>query len=87
VLIEYDEDFHPDTPLCRLRGIIDGDWKLVVWAGFDDGLLIDLHTDPEERHNRWDDPACTRARADLLARLAERLAATDRFDTPRICGA
>ncbi len=83
VLLEYDEDCHEDRPICRQRGLVLGDWKLVVWAGFDDGLLVNLRADPRELNNRWDDPACGEIKCELLSRLAERLAYTDRFDTRR----
>lgn len=86
-VVEYDEDWHGGTPLCRLRGIVEGEWKLVVWAGFEEGVLINLAEDPLEERNLWHDPSARERKADLLARLAERLAYTERFDTPRICGA
>jgi arylsulfatase A-like enzyme len=86
-IVEYDEDWHGDTPLCRLRGIVDGDWKLVTWAGFEEGVLINLAEDPLEERNLWNDPSARERKAELLARLAQRLAYTDRFDTRRICGA
>ena len=86
-LIEYDEDWHTEGPLCRARGIVDGDWKLVLWAGFEDGLLVDLREDPLELTNLWSSPAHLAVRAELTAKLVERLAYTDRFDTPRISGA
>ena len=86
-IIEYDEDWHAETPLCRLRGIVDGDWKLVMWAGFEEGVLYNLAEDPNEENNRWNDPSAQGEKTALLARLTECLARTDRFDTTRICGA
>jgi arylsulfatase A-like enzyme len=87
VLMEYDEDWHEGTPVCRLRGIVDGDWKLVTYAGYREGILIDLANDPHERNNLWDEPSAQDRKCELLATLAERLSASDRFDTYRICGA
>ncbi len=86
-VMEYDEDFHEGAPLCRLRGLVDGDWKLVMYAGYEDGLLFNLKDDPAEIVNLWDDPDTQTKKTELLTRLVERLAMTDRFDTRRICGA
>jgi arylsulfatase A-like enzyme len=86
-LIEYDEDWSTGSPICRQRGIVEDNWKLVIWAGTDEGLLIDLESDRMEQCNLWDDPTARDRKTALLGRLAERLAHTDRFDTPRICGA
>ena len=86
-IVEYDEDWHAGSPLCRMRGIVDGDYKLIVWAGFDEGLLIDLAADPAETRNLWNDPAHAAKKCELMRKLLERLAYSDRFDTPRISGA
>ena len=86
-LMEFDEDWHEGTPMCRLRGVIDGDWKLVTYAGYRDGILIDLKNDPQEGRNLWNDPASQQRKCELLSILAERMAASDRFDTYRLCKA
>ncbi len=86
LVMEYDEDFHAGV-LCRLRGLIDGDWKIVLYGGFDDGVLFNLADDPQELHNLWNEPLAQGRKAGLLARLVQRLAQTDRFDTPRKTGA
>jgi len=86
LVMEYDEDFH-EKALCRLRGLIDGDWKIVLYAGCEDGVLFNLAEDPRELHNLWNEPRAQARKAELLARLVQRLAETDRFDTHRYCGA
>ena len=86
LVMEYDEDLG-DAPVCRLRGLIDGDWKLVLYGGFDDGVLFNLADYPRELHNLWNEPKAQGRKAELLARLVQRLAQTDRFDSPRYCGA
>jgi arylsulfatase A-like enzyme len=86
LVVEYDEDLG-DAPVCRLRGLIDGDWKLVLYGGFDDGVLFNLTDDPRELHNLWNEPAVQARKGELLARLVQRLAQTDRFDSQRYCGA
>ena len=86
LVMEYDEDFH-EKALCRMRGLIDGDWKIVLYAGGEDGVLFNLADDPRELHNLWNEPRVQARKAELLARLVQRLAQTDRFDTYRYCGA
>ncbi|EAR51146.1 putative choline-sulfatase [Oceanicola granulosus HTCC2516] len=56
--------------------IRDARWKAVFVHGAGDGQLFDLETDPDERHNRFADPAA----AGELRRLRDRLA-TWRTDT------
>jgi len=86
LVMEYDEDLG-DAPVCRLRGLIDGDWKLVLYGGFDDGVLFNLADDPHELRNLWNEPKAQGRKSALLARLVQRLAQTDRFDSQRYCGA
>jgi arylsulfatase A-like enzyme len=50
--------------------------KLVAVHGRDEGELYDLREDPGEHRNRWADPGCIAVKADLLKRLADRLAFT-----------
>jgi arylsulfatase A-like enzyme len=49
-----------------------GDWVLkpcpVVYEGTE-GELYNVHDDPHQWENRWDDPACAARRADLVADL------------------
>ncbi len=59
----------------------------MLYGGFDDGVLFNLADDPQELHNLWNDPQAQGRKAELLARLVQRLARTDRFDTPRKTGA
>lgn len=49
----------------------DGRWKLVSFSDADDGQLFDVVADPQERHDRWDDPAAAGERSRLLARIAD----------------
>jgi arylsulfatase A-like enzyme len=86
LVMEYDEDLG-EGPICRLRGLIDGAWKIVLYGGFDDGVLFHLADDPCELRNLWHEPQAQGRKAELLARLVQRLAQTDRFDAPRRTGA
>lgn len=85
-LVEYDEDFY-EGHVCRYRMLIESRFKVCLYGGTGQGVLLDLERDPCERHNRWADNSYTNIRNDILAKLSDRLAWTDRFDTPRYCGA
>lgn len=85
-LVEFDEDaVSPET--CRYRMLITRQWKICVYGGTGDGVLYDLESDPLEMRNLWDDPDFLAEKANLLARLSDRLAETDRVDIERYCGA
>ena len=51
-------------------------YKLVSVHGRDAGELYDLREDPDETHNRWDDPDYRDVKLRLLDRLAGRMART-----------
>lgn len=59
------------TQHFNIRSIRTRDMKLVFYGGRDYGELYDLAADPDEMRNRWDDPACTGAKADLMRRLVD----------------
>lgn len=46
-------------------------WKMVHFVDSDEGQLFDLSTDPGERHNLWDDPACAERKTALTHRLLD----------------
>ena len=50
--------------------------KLVAVHGLDAGELYDLEEDPNETHNRWDDPAYQAVKIAMLKRLCDRMAWT-----------
>ena len=50
--------------------------KLVAFHGLDAGELYDLEADPGEHRNLWSSPDHTGVKAELLARLADRMAFT-----------
>ena len=56
----------------RLHSLVTRDWRLSVYDGVDWGELYHLAEDPDERDNRWDDPACASVRGALFERLARR---------------
>lgn len=52
VLVENDEDYLG----LRVRTLVTDRYKLTVYPGEAYGELFDLEDDPDELHNRWDDP-------------------------------
>ena len=80
------ENRHQPTAL-HLRTLVDQRHKLTVYRGCEYGELFDLQEDPEERRNRWDDPAFSQVKSDLLQRFvqAEMEREPTRFE--RIAGA
>lgn len=50
--------------------------KLVVLHGLDAGELYDLRRDPDETHNRWDDPEYEPVKLAKLQRMCDRMAWT-----------
>jgi len=80
------ENRHQPSAL-HLRTFVDSRHKLTVYRGHEFGELFDLREDPEERCNRWHDPAFAAVKADLMHRFvqAEMEREPTRFE--RIAGA
>lgn len=85
-LVEFDED-SKSAEFCRYRMFITERWKICIYGGSGDGVLYDLEHDPWEMRNLWADRDYLEVKADLLARLGDRLAHTDRLDNYRYCNA
>jgi hypothetical protein len=49
--------------------IVDGRYKLIVYHGHDIGELYDLHQDPGEFRNLWNDPSVSSIKWELTKRL------------------
>ncbi|MBI3970064.1 MAG: sulfatase-like hydrolase/transferase [Chloroflexi bacterium] len=81
VLMETEWRWNPGLHLKTLR---TSDWRLTVYAGRAYGELYDLRADPDEFTNRWDDPACRAARADLIALLLQEVLQTEGRLPPRV---
>lgn len=73
VVVENDEDYLG----LRLRTLITDRHKITAYPGQGYGELFDLHEDPGEVNNLWDDPGSQDLKSDLLIRLMERLVETD----------
>jgi len=84
LLIE--EEGHRTVPglsgVPRVRTVVTACHRLSLYAGQPWGELHDLHDDPHELVNRFDDPALATVRAELMWALADRQA-TLADDCPR----
>jgi arylsulfatase len=72
----YNACFRHRDPLAYVTMLFDGVHKLVRYHGLGDGELYDLEADPNETHNRWNDPKYREAKTELLSRLTDRMAWT-----------
>ena len=80
------ENRHQPT-LVHLRTYVEERYKLTVYRGRDDGELFDLQEDPEERQNRWRDPAYAAIRAELMERWLQAELSREPTRFPRIAHA
>lgn len=80
------ENRHQPTAV-HLRTYIEDRYKITVYRGHEYGELFDLAEDPEERRNRWDDPAYAAVKAALLHRFVQAEIAREPTRYPRIAGA
>jgi arylsulfatase A-like enzyme len=59
---------------ARVKAVVTDRYRFTIYKGEDWGELYDLAEDPNETHNRWDDPAYAGVKADLSLRLNHLLA-------------
>lgn len=75
VICEYNDALqHPDGTHASMR--FDGRYKTVVYHGHQIGELYDLHDDPGEFNDLWNDPASKELRARLIIELLDALMAS-----------
>ena len=60
-------EFRPTEGPFMQKSFVHGRWKLVVYHRRDYGELYDLHADPDQHCNLWNDPAQQSVKADLFA--------------------
>ncbi|MCC5843541.1 MAG: sulfatase-like hydrolase/transferase [Verrucomicrobia bacterium] len=72
----------PDT--IFLNTYVDSRYKLTVYYGHPHGELWDLHEDPDELHNRWDDPEYAGLKSELLLKLTHAQMGKDPVPMPRV---
>lgn len=76
-IVEYHDGlprFGFAKPAC-VRALITDDYRLTLYKGEPFGDLYDLNADPQETHNRFDDPAYADIRAGLVQELADEMMA------------
>jgi len=61
-------EFRHQPTAVHLRTYIEERYKLTVYRDHEYGELFDLHADPEERCNLWNDPESERIRAKIIQR-------------------
>ena len=82
-ICEYRDSGHPYDPAVHTTMLRQGNHKLIVHHGDPatarprTGELYDLAADPQELHNRWDDPAMLPMRLELQEKLLDVLVATE----------
>lgn len=80
------ENRHQPTKL-DLRTYVEDRYKVTVYRDDTYGELFDLADDPDERHNRWNDPAWAAIRSDMLHRFVQAEISREQTRFPRISGA
>jgi uncharacterized sulfatase len=80
------ENRHQPTRL-HLRTYVEDRYKITVYRGDPEGELFDLHDDPDERRNLWNDPACTHLKAALMERWLQAEISREPTRFPRIAHA
>lgn len=80
-------EFRHQPTKVHLRTYIEDHYKLTLYRDQPYGELFDLHTDPEERHNRFADPEYATIKADLMHRFLNAEMVREPMRFPRIAGA
>ncbi|GAB4566841.1 MAG: sulfatase-like hydrolase/transferase [Anaerolineae bacterium] len=80
------ENRHNPTTV-HLRTLVTDRYKITVYRNADYGELFDLQEDPEERCNRWDDPAYRDVKLALLLKFEQAEMQREPTRMPRIAGA
>lgn len=62
------ENRHQPSAL-HLRSYVEERYKITIYRGQSYGELFDLQDDPQELHNRWDDPAYAQIKSELMQRF------------------
>lgn len=78
---------HHGYKTAFLHTYVDDRYKLTVYRAWDDGELFDLHEDPKEIHNLWNDPASQPLKRDLLLKFHQARMDSEQMRMPRVSGA
>ncbi|MCK5314345.1 MAG: sulfatase-like hydrolase/transferase [Anaerolineales bacterium] len=77
-LVEMDEDYLG----FKMRTLVTHRYRLTAYSGYEYGELFDLHKDPREENNLWDNPTFRQLRNDLQLQLLQEVMRTD-ISVPR----
>ncbi|MCC7145581.1 MAG: sulfatase-like hydrolase/transferase [Phycisphaeraceae bacterium] len=80
------ENRHQPTKV-HLRTYINERYKLTVYRQQPWGEFFDLRDDPQELHNRWDDPHYATKKAEVMQRFLQAEMQREIMSMPRIAGA
>jgi arylsulfatase A-like enzyme len=78
---------HFEPTQVHLRTYVEDRWKLTVYQGHPWGELYDLHDDPGEVRNRFDDPELAEVRARLHERFLDAELRREPLPTRRVANA
>jgi arylsulfatase len=76
IYCEYYNSLPWNKPGAHATMVRSDQYKLVAYHGVNPGELYDLHQDPNETVNRWDDPEYVNIKLEMLERLCNRMAWT-----------
>ena len=75
LLIEYEDNMpklgFPKAPF--FRSLLTDDYRFTLYKDMSFGELYNLKTDPDEKHNLFDDPDYKMIKSDLMARLVQQM--------------
>lgn len=77
------ENRHNPTTM-HLRTLVTQRFKITVYRNAEYGELFDLQKDPEERNNRWNDPAYREVKSELLFKFVQAEIQREPTRMPRI---
>ncbi|UQZ86922.1 Arylsulfatase [Paenibacillus konkukensis] len=77
-------EFHHEPTTIHQKTYVDQRYKITVYYNQTYGELFDLETDPEERHNLWDEPSCKELKAELMLRYIWAELGKEPMPMPRI---
>jgi arylsulfatase A-like enzyme len=80
-------EFRHQPTRVHLRTYIEARYKLTVYRDQEYGELFDLQSDPDERHNLWDDPRSVDIRAEMLRKSLNAEITREPMRLPRIAHA
>ncbi|HEY3332137.1 MAG TPA: sulfatase-like hydrolase/transferase [Capsulimonadaceae bacterium] len=80
-------EFRHQPTTLHLRTYVDDRWKMTIYHGQDYGELFDLQSDPEERHNLWDDANHQADRTRVMHRFLNAELQREPMVSPQVAGA